>query len=355
MNINVPAGQTSGVHAFDHGDKKDHCSTTDQVERLYVAGESSTQKGFVESRLEGQAQYVDMTNKVDRNGSDNLRETVHQGEKDRHATEKFGLYNAGISENGADRNFAATKDGAREILLNGARDTASILVGQTGGFKDGQYFGSQNTASINSNISVNAAAVALQNATNTGNVILGQTVGFKDGLIQACGNTASIKEVSHMGFRDGLLQASNNQAAIQQSVASGFCAVEREVLGMKGSIELQAANNKASLELEAAKNKAALELDAAKNLASVQMTATINAKDAAMTASINHASLLQKIAECCCEQKALVIEKSSKTDDLIRQLQIENLRDSRESEHVELVALRLRASLVPALVPSVSV
>ena len=131
--------------------------------------------------------------------------------------------------------------------------------------------------------------------------------------------------------------------------------VEREVLGMKGSIELQAANNKASLELEAAKNKAALELDAAKNLASVQMTATINAKDAAMTASINHASLLQKIAECCCEQKALVIEKSSKTDDLIRQLQIENLRDSRESEHVELVALRLRASLVPALVPSVSV
>lgn len=332
----------------------ENCSTQGQVERLYIASDSATQKGFVESRLEGQAQYVDISNKVDRNGSNNLNETVRQGEKSVASSEKFGLYNAGITENGADRNFAATKDGDKEILLNGSRetsqilvnqtggfkdallqsaqDTASILVSQTGGFKDGQFNASQNTASINSNINMSAAAVALQNATNTGNMILGQTIGFKDGQISACGNTA----------------------AIQQSVASGFCAVEREILGMKGSVELQAANNKASLELEAAKNKAALELDAAKNLAAVQMTATINAKDAALTASINHASLLEKIAECCCEQKALAISEGSKTRELIILQKEQDLRDARNRDHEELVALRLRASLVPAPVAAVS-
>lgn len=63
--------------------------------------------------------------------------------------------------------------------------------------------------------------------------------------------------------------------------------------------------------------------------------------------------LARQIAECCCEQKALTIEKAAQTQDLIRDVDRERLKDERDRLREELIALRVRATLPPPLVGSV--
>lgn len=78
-------------------------------------------------------------------------------------------------------------------------------------------------------------------------------------------------------------------------------------------------------------------------------------KDAQLIAMQNKADLAREIAECCCENKALILEQATKTDLLIRQLDENRVRDELAKAREELIALRLRASLTPALTPAVSV
>lgn len=96
-----------------------------------------------------------------------------------------------------------------------------------------------------------------------------------------------------------------------------------------------------------------------------------NAKDAALTARDlmhqadkntsaiqiealkNKEELARQIAECCCEQKELTREKANETQQLIRELDKERIRDELAKTREELIALRVRATLTPPLVGSV--
>lgn len=77
-------------------------------------------------------------------------------------------------------------------------------------------------------------------------------------------------------------------------------------------------------------------------------------KDAQLIAMQNKADLQRQIAECCCENKALIIEKANDTDSLIRKLDEDRVRDQLRKAQGELEALRLRASLLPPLTPAVT-
>lgn len=131
-----------------------------------------------------------------------------------------------------------------------------------------------------------------------------------------------IKDKIASNFRDSLLQAANNTAALQSHLTVGF----------KDGV------------IEAEKIAAAAQLAMATNTAALQATAAANAAAAAM-----------QLAECCCEIKGLVKDTAQKTEDLVRDLDKERIRDQLQHAREELTALRLRASLTPPLVPAVGV
>lgn len=77
-------------------------------------------------------------------------------------------------------------------------------------------------------------------------------------------------------------------------------------------------------------------------------------KDAQLIAMQNKADLAKEIAECCCENKALILETSKQTE--LMMLKIES--DRREERYRDLkedyLALKVRSGLPPALTPAVS-
>lgn len=142
--------------------------------------------------------------------------------------------------------------------------------------------------------------------------------GVKDLFVESVRSTDRIVCNDNANAKEIVLQAANNAALMQKAMCD---------------LQLQQAKDTAAIQLEAAKNTAKIELDAARHAA----------------------DLARQIAECCCENKALIIEKANQTDNLMRQLEENRLRDARQREHEELVALRLRASLLPALTPAVTI
>lgn len=79
-----------------------------------------------------------------------------------------------------------------------------------------------------------------------------------------------------------------------------------------------------------------------KNTAAIQLEAFRHKED-----------LARQIAECCCEQKSLTLETSHATQDLVRKLDEQRVRDELAKTREELIALRVRASLSPVPVASI--
>lgn len=142
--------------------------------------------------------------------------------------------------------------------------------------------------------------------------------GFKDLLLQNCHSTDKIIANDNVNYRH---------------VSEKLCSLELNQSKDTAAIQLEAAKNFAAIQLEASKNKCSIELDAAK-----------------------HAAILAaQIAECCCEQKELTREKADETQRLILKLDEQRVRDQLRKTEGELEALRLRASLLPPLVPAVTI
>jgi hypothetical protein len=216
-----------------------HADATAQ--RLGLAGIGATERNGGEGRLITNQNGAEARSAIYRNGAEtresverfglaNLESTRKEGHETREDVDKFGFHNANKIEFFGLKNFEATKDS------------------------------------------------------------------LKDLLIQGCHNTSAIKEK--------------------------LC-----------QLELNQAKDTAAIQLEAAKNKCAIELDAARHAAEVA----------------------KQIAECCCETKMLITEKANHTDELIRKLDEQRVRDELRRTQQELEALRLRASLLPPLTPAVTV
>lgn len=136
-------------------------------------------------------------------------------------------------------------------------------------------------------------------------IYAGLSQNAKDILLKSCADTASIKDQSASQFKDILLQ----NAANAKDAAVTACNNVKDliILGDKHYSQIQ---------IEALKNKE---------------------------------ELARQIAECCCENKALLLETSHQTQDVVRKLDEQRLRDELARTREELIALRLRATLPPPL------
>lgn len=78
-------------------------------------------------------------------------------------------------------------------------------------------------------------------------------------------------------------------------------------------------------------------------------------KDAQLFAAQNTAAIQASIAECCCENKQLILERANHTDELIRKLDEQRVRDELTKTRDELIALKIRATLAPLPVSTVAI
>lgn len=137
----------------------------------------------------------------------------------------------------------------------------------------------------------------------------GMSENAKDILLKSCADTASIKDQSANQFKDILLQ----NAANAKEAAITACTNVKDliILGDKHYSQIQ---------IDALRNKE---------------------------------ELARQIAECCCENKALILETSHQTQDVIRKLDEQRIRDELSRTREELIALRVRATLPPPLTGSI--
>ncbi len=162
-------------------------------------------------------------------------------------------------------------------------------------------------------------------------------------------------EVEKFGFRE--LDAIHGAekylyAGMSQNAKEMLLEFERTKLEMKNDfrdvfVELKDGNKDLLLQACGNAKDAALAArdlmhQADKNTAAIQLEAFRHKED-----------LARQIAECCCEQKALTIEKSNETQQLVRELDKERIRDELAKTREELIALRVRATLSPPLVGTV--
>jgi hypothetical protein len=277
---------------------RDDVARESSLERNALAGSAQAERLGLENlnKIDADTQNVDET--VQRFGFANLNATRSEGGEGRAETERFGFKNIEGSEAARHssetygyRNVVATKDAEKEVLEAICGSTAGlsaqareILMSQTGGFKD----------------------VLLQAAQNTAALQMSMCEDSKQILLQACENTDAIKSQSSEQFKDVLLQSASNASAVA--------------------------------------------LQNALNAKDAEISRTINAKDAALSAAINYerlfaqgdrnaAALQASIAECCCEQKELVIERTGHTDALIRSLDEGRVKEQLLEARFKILAL----------------
>lgn len=252
---------------------------------------------------------LDAIGRVEREVSDSSRDIMRDLHGvDNHVSdsvERLGLYNSSAIDRSADK----TQD---EVEKFGLRELEAINSSERH-----LYAGmSQNAKDI---LMFNASEferVKLQAAADTASIQKQQYEDSKQLLLQACNNTDKVLSQSASQFKDILLQNCNDTAAIK---------MQAEILGKDAALAARDLMHQAD-----------------KNTAAIQMEAFRHKEE-----------LARQIAECCCEQKALVLETSHHTQDLIRKLDEQRVRDELAKTREELIALRVRSTLTPPLVGSV--
>lgn len=252
--------------------------------------DASSQRGF--HHADGTAQRMALA-ELDAIGKvgDDVCESSRDGIA---ATERLGLENLRASERAGDRAVASSE---RFGLFNNGSIERSADKTQN----EVEKFGLRELDAITSAEKYLYAGMS-QNA--------------KDLMLQACGNAEKVMHQSAEHLKDLLLQNCHDTASIK---------MQAEVLGKDAALAAR------DLMHQADKNTAAIQLEAFRH------------KD----------DLARQIAECCCEQKALTLETSHHTQDLVRKLDEQRLRDELAKTREELIALRVRSTLSPSLVASV--
>ena len=207
------------------------------------------------------------------------------------------------------------------------------------------------------------------------------------GLQHDINRTALLNEHRHGDFRRDYFEQTGRQnrhaaeyhGVLRRDISEGHYRTENEVLRSRNQIEVQAAQNYANIQIEALRNKDALSIQAAasltalqnqnaQNYANIQIEAFKNkeglasqaaqnyansqiellkAKDALslqtsqgfaatqLEASKNTASILDKLAECCCEVKETVLTTSAATQDAVKDSEIAAVRQQLTAEQTK--------------------
>lgn len=121
----------------------------------------------------------------------------------------------------------------------------------------------------------------------------------------------------------------NYHGVLRRDVLDSGYRVENELLRSKNQIEVQAAQNYANLQIEAFKNKDGLAAQAATNYAASQLQA-----------STNTATILSKLADCCCEIKETVLTTAAATQDTVKDSELASLRQQLAAEQTKSFVLQ---------------
>ena len=116
---------------------------------------------------------------------------------------------------------------------------------------------------------------------------------------------------------------------IRRDIVDSAYRVENELLRSRNQIEVQAAQNYANLQIEAFKNKEGLAAQAATNYAASQLQA-----------STNTASIMSKLADCCCEIKETVLTTAAATQDTVKDSELASLRQQLAAEQTKSFVLQ---------------
>lgn len=303
----------------------DNIARETTVVEMGLAADATAQRGF--QAADGTAQRMaiaelDAIGKVESEVCDSTRDVIaaveRLGLENLSQTERLGLHNSNTTERTADktqgdvqRTAFKTQD---EVEKFGFRELDATVSAERN-----LYAGmSQNAKDILLFNAEEFQRVKLQAADNTDKIKSQQYQDTKELLLQGCRDTDALSSQSASQFKDLLLQNCNDTAAIKMQAG---------VLGKDAALAArdlmhQADKNTASIQLEAFRHKE---------------------------------ELARQIAECCCEQKSLTLETSHATQDLVRKLDEQRIRDELARTREELIALRVRSTLTPPLVGAVAV
>lgn len=116
---------------------------------------------------------------------------------------------------------------------------------------------------------------------------------------------------------------------LRRDIVDSAYRVENELLRAKNQIEVQAAQNYANIQIEAFKNKEGLSAQAAANFAASQLQA-----------STNTATIMNKLADCCCEIKETVLTTAAATQDTVKDSELASLRQQLAAEQTKSFVLQ---------------
>ncbi len=209
--------------------------------------------------------------------------------------------------------------GVKDIMQQNCGDTKDILMQGCGNTKDLMQQACYDTASINKNLGDGFSAGALAGATQTASIINGQTIGFKDTALGMCDSTGKIMH-----------QASNISAQNMQSIDRQFCAVERNI----DSVKVDVLKSSYETQIKIMQSEANLSKEAVLNAKDAEISRQLIASNASKEAMCNYNALAKQLAECCCEQEKaalrtdnLIASDGDKTRRLIESNEIQELRD----------------------------
>lgn len=149
------------------------------------------------------------------------------------------------------------------------------------------------------------------------------------------------------GFNNGDLNLGLSSLLLAQRQGADFCDISRDVHVNSAlnhvAIEKNGAANQVAIVENAHNIEIAVEKTAAAGLLATKVSELATANQfgiAALSAAANTAALQAAIAACCCDTKALIIEKANSTDALIRQIEESRVRDLLSDAKFEIAALK---------------
>jgi len=142
------------------------------------------------------------------------------------------------------------------------------------------------------------------------------------------------------GFNGNDLSLGLTALLLQQNLGRDHADIMRDIHTTTTAVQEQVDAQGAANQLATEKTGAAAILA----VAGVQLEMAKIAGISALTAATNTAAIQAAIAECCCESKALIIEKANGTDALIRQIEDARVRDLLADAKAEIAALRAAAA-----------
>jgi hypothetical protein len=141
---------------------------------------------------------------------------------------------------------------------------------------------------------------------------------------------------------------------IQQSLGRDHAEISRDVQSTSRAVEESVEHNAMAINIAVEKTGAASLLATEKTAAAtqlailgVQLEMAKIAGIAALTAATNTAAIQASIAACCCETKALIIEKAGATDALIRELRMQDQAIQINDLKMQLIAAQAAAAAAP--------